>query len=65
MCYIDGQKNKNSVLNECNRMLKYKNINEFYKYKYIYIYIHVRIGFAYGTQYAKLARVSVMLWGTR
>jgi hypothetical protein len=26
MCYIDGQKNKYSVLNECNRMLKY-NIN--------------------------------------
>jgi hypothetical protein len=23
MCYIDGQKNKYSVLNECNRMLKY------------------------------------------
>jgi hypothetical protein len=22
MCYIDGQKNKYSVLNECNRMLK-------------------------------------------
>jgi hypothetical protein len=22
-CYIDGQKNKYSVLNECNRMLKY------------------------------------------
>jgi hypothetical protein len=24
MCYIDGQKNKYSVLNECSRMLKYK-----------------------------------------
>jgi hypothetical protein len=23
LCYIDGQKNKYSVLNECNRMLKY------------------------------------------
>jgi hypothetical protein len=23
MCYIDGQKNKYSVLNECNIMLKY------------------------------------------
>jgi hypothetical protein len=23
MCYIDGQENKYSVLNECNRMLKY------------------------------------------
>jgi hypothetical protein len=23
MCYIDGQKDKYSVLNECNRMLKY------------------------------------------
>jgi hypothetical protein len=23
MCYIDGQKNKYTVLNECNRMLKY------------------------------------------
>jgi hypothetical protein len=23
MCYIDGQQNKYSVLNECNRMLKY------------------------------------------
>jgi hypothetical protein len=23
MCYIDGQKNKYSVINECNRMLKY------------------------------------------
>jgi hypothetical protein len=23
MCYIDGQKNKYSVLNECNRMPKY------------------------------------------
>jgi hypothetical protein len=23
MCYIDGQKNKYSVLNECSRMLKY------------------------------------------
>jgi hypothetical protein len=23
MCYNDGQKNKYSVLNECNRMLKY------------------------------------------
>jgi hypothetical protein len=23
MCYIDGQNNKYSVLNECNRMLKY------------------------------------------
>jgi hypothetical protein len=23
MCYIDGQKNKYSVLNECNRILKY------------------------------------------
>jgi hypothetical protein len=22
-CYIDGQKNKHSVLNECNRILKY------------------------------------------
>jgi hypothetical protein len=27
MCYIDGQKNKYSVLNECNRILKY-NITE-------------------------------------
>jgi hypothetical protein len=27
MCYIDGQKKKYSVLNECNRMLKY-NIRE-------------------------------------
>jgi hypothetical protein len=27
MCYIDGQKNKYSVLNECNRMLKYNIIN--------------------------------------
>jgi hypothetical protein len=23
LCYIDGQKNKYSVLNECSRMLKY------------------------------------------
>jgi hypothetical protein len=23
MCYIDGPKNKYSVLNECSRMLKY------------------------------------------
>jgi hypothetical protein len=23
MCYVDGQNNKYSVLNECNRMLKY------------------------------------------
>jgi hypothetical protein len=29
MCYIDGQKNKYSVLNKCNRMLKY-NITEFH-----------------------------------
>jgi hypothetical protein len=29
MCYIDGQNNKYSALNECNRMLKY-NINNFY-----------------------------------
>jgi hypothetical protein len=28
MCYTDGQKNKYSVLNECNRMLKY-NIENF------------------------------------
>jgi hypothetical protein len=27
MCYIDGQKNKYSVLNECNRMLKYNILN--------------------------------------
>jgi hypothetical protein len=27
MCYIDGQKNKYSVLNECSRMLKY-NISQ-------------------------------------
>jgi hypothetical protein len=27
MCYIDGQKNKYSVLNECNRMLKYNLYN--------------------------------------
>jgi hypothetical protein len=27
MCYIDGQKNKYSVLNECNRMLKYNIAN--------------------------------------
>jgi hypothetical protein len=27
MCYIDGQKNKYSVLNECNRMLKYNIFN--------------------------------------
>jgi hypothetical protein len=26
MCYIDGQKNKYSVLKECNRMLKYNTI---------------------------------------
>jgi hypothetical protein len=26
MCYIDGQKNKYSVLNECNRMLKYNTV---------------------------------------
>jgi hypothetical protein len=29
MCCIDGQKNKYSVLNECNRMLKY-NICDFF-----------------------------------
>jgi hypothetical protein len=29
MCYIDGQKNKYSVLNECNRMLKYNIYNIF------------------------------------
>jgi L-rhamnose mutarotase len=29
MCYIDGQKNKYSVLNECSRMLKY-NILQYY-----------------------------------
>jgi hypothetical protein len=29
MCYIDGQKNKYSVLNECNRMLKYNIFNIF------------------------------------
>jgi hypothetical protein len=28
MCYIDGQNNKYSVLNECNRMLKYKIYNK-------------------------------------
>jgi hypothetical protein len=27
MCYIDGQKNKYSALNECNRMLKYNLFN--------------------------------------
>jgi hypothetical protein len=27
VCYIDGQKNKYSVLNECNRMLKYNIYN--------------------------------------
>jgi hypothetical protein len=27
MCYIDGQNNKYSVLNECNRMLKYNIFN--------------------------------------
>jgi hypothetical protein len=27
MCYIDGQKNKYSVLNECSRMLKYNIFN--------------------------------------
>jgi hypothetical protein len=26
MCYIDGQESKYSVLNECNRLLKYNNI---------------------------------------
>jgi hypothetical protein len=28
MCYIDGQKNKYSVLNECNRMLKYNILKD-------------------------------------
>jgi hypothetical protein len=28
MCYIEGQKNKYSVLNECNRMLKYNIANK-------------------------------------
>jgi hypothetical protein len=28
MCYIDGQKNKFSMLNECNRMLKYNITNK-------------------------------------
>jgi hypothetical protein len=27
MCYIDGQNNKYSVLNECNRKLKYNMFN--------------------------------------
>jgi hypothetical protein len=27
MCYIDGQKNKYSALNECNKMLKYNILN--------------------------------------
>jgi hypothetical protein len=36
MCYIDGQKNKYSVLNECNRMLKY-NIFEIHLYIIIII----------------------------
>jgi hypothetical protein len=30
MCYIDGQKNKYSVLNECNRMLKYNIVTLIY-----------------------------------
>jgi hypothetical protein len=29
MCYSDGQKNKYSLLNECNRMLKY-NIEKYF-----------------------------------
>jgi hypothetical protein len=32
MCYIDGQKNNYSVLNECNRMLKYNTIYQKYYY---------------------------------
>jgi hypothetical protein len=32
MCYIDGQKNKYSVLNECSRMLKY-NILQLHRRK--------------------------------
>jgi hypothetical protein len=32
MCYIDEQKNKYSVLNECNRMLKYNILNSIYLY---------------------------------
>jgi hypothetical protein len=31
MCYIDGQKSKYSVLNKCNRMLKY-NIFKIYNH---------------------------------
>jgi hypothetical protein len=30
MCYIDGQKNKYSVLNECSRMLKYNILKYFF-----------------------------------
>jgi hypothetical protein len=32
MCYIDGQKNKYSVLNECSRMLKYDMFESLYKF---------------------------------
>jgi hypothetical protein len=35
MCYIDGQKNKYSVSNECNRMLKYNT------QKYILVFLLV------------------------
>jgi hypothetical protein len=42
MCYIDGEKNKYSVLNECNRMLKYNEVIEYFS-----IYLILPAAYAY------------------
>jgi hypothetical protein len=43
MCYIDGQKNKYSVLNECNRMLKYNIFKDLISSICKYSNFHCRI----------------------
>jgi hypothetical protein len=44
MCYIDGQKNKYSVLNECNRMLKYNILDHPVPEGYIYEDLALQVG---------------------
>jgi hypothetical protein len=43
MCYIDGQKNKYSVLNESNRMLKYNIFGLMSDQRYVILFKPERI----------------------
>jgi hypothetical protein len=42
MCYIDGQNNKYSVLNECNRMLKYNILSKYLFLENSYDYVFMK-----------------------